>query len=38
MWNAICVRFMTIFQHVIAVYVVDLSEFMITYFERVIFF
>ena len=38
MRNAICVRFMTIFQQVIAVYVADLSEFMINYFERVIFF
>ena len=27
--NVICVSFMTIFQHFIAVYVADLSEFII---------
>ena len=28
-WNVICVSFMIVFQQVIAVYVADLSEFII---------
>ena len=35
--NDICVSFMTIFQQFIAVYVADISEFIINKFERVIF-
>ena len=33
--NVICVSFVNIFQHVIAVYVANLSEFIINLFERV---
>ena len=35
--NVICVRFMTMFKHVIAANVADLSEFIMNYIEIVVF-